>query len=157
MNKLLPVIVAAIVIVAGLAMFYLGRASAPEPPIDTQASGPAQIPAGTSNSSETAPAAADEARHIPPQFQGTWALDRLACRATGETSRVEIGASDMAFYESRGRLISATPLNSGREYQLVLGFSGEGEYWERSLNLRRVGHEMSMREADQPERLYIRC
>src|SRR5688572_17486661 len=155
MNRLVPLIVAAIVLVAGLAMFYLGRASAPEAPLDSEPAESAQIPAGNNASAQAS--AEDPERHIPPQFQGRWALDRLACQAKGETSRVEVGATDMAFYESRGRLISATPLNSGREYQLVLSFSGEGQYWERTLVLRRVAHEMSMREADQPERLYIRC
>src|SRR5687768_7537785 len=123
MNRIVPAIVAAIVLVAGLAMFYLGRASAPKAPVEPETYVSAKIPAGTAKSaSGQESAATDEEKHIPPQFQGRWALDRLACRATGETSRVEIGAADIAFYESRGRLISATPLSNGREYRLVLGF-----------------------------------
>ena len=157
MNRMLPLIVAAIVLAAGLAMFFLGRASSPEAPVEPQASAPTQIPSGTADSQPDPVPAEDSERNIPPQYQGRWALDRIACRATGETSRLDIGAEDMTFYESRGRLISASPLSSGREHRLVLGFSGEGQYWERTLILRRVAHELSMREDDQPDRLYLRC
>ena len=102
---------------------------------------------------ETAAASA----RIPAMFQGSWAPDSLACDATGETARIDIGPSQIEFYESTGRLEQLTPLSGGREHALTLAFTGEGQTWTRTLILRRVGHELSFREEGQSDRLYIRC
>lgn len=153
MNRLTALVALGVLVIGGAILFLLAR---PEP-----ARGPgvpmAGGPAADSRDEESAPVDPD-AVHIPPQFQGSWAPDRLSCAAQGETARVDITADGMDFYESSGRLLQVTPLSGGREHAISLQVTGEGQSWTRTIHLRRVGHELAFRDVEESEdRLLIRC
>ena len=139
-----------VLLLAGVLMFMLTR-----PPVDSQT-----VPADavTDPGASANQSVATELDEIPPQFQASWAPDRLSCTTRGESARVDISANGMKFYESFGQLRQVTPLNSGREYAIALNVTGEGTTWTRTIFLRRVGHELAFRDADAAqERLFIRC
>lgn len=153
MNRLTALVVLGVLVIGGAILFLLARPEPARGPGIPMASGP------VADSSEDAiPSFDSDAEHIPPQFQGSWAPDRLSCAARGETARVEIRVDGMSFYESTARPVQITPLSGGREYAISLQMTGEGQSWARTVHLRRVGHELAFRDAEETEeRLLIRC
>ena len=150
MNKIVVILgLVALLIGAGL-LFMLQRPPADGVLAGTDAAGQ---PAATANQS-----VAIGVDQIPPQFQASWAPDRLNCTTRGETARVEISSDGIKFYESAGQLRQVTPLNGGRECAVLLDMTGEGTTWSRTIHVRRVGHELAFRDAESvEERLFIRC
>jgi hypothetical protein len=150
MNRVIVIFGLLLVLLGGVLALVLMR-----PPVDSQAvPGDVVTDAGALANQSLA----TELDEIPPQFQASWAPDRLSCTTRGESARVEISANGMKFYESFGQLRQVTPLNSGREYAIALSVTGEGTTWTRTIHLRRVGHELAFRDADAAqERLFIRC
>lgn len=153
MNRLAALVVLGVLVIGGAILFLLARPEPARGPSVPMSGGPA----ADSNDEAAAPVDPD-AEHVPPQFQGSWAPDRLSCTTRGETARVEITADGMNFYESSGRLLQVTPLSGGREHAISLQMTGEGQSWTRTIHLRRVGHELALRDAEETEdRLLIRC
>lgn len=73
---------------------------------------------------------------IPPAIQGRWALTSADCTTTHGDAKglLEISATALTFYESRGKLATLTERESTR----IVGqfaFSGEGMSWEREMML----------------------
>lgn len=153
MNRLAALVVLGVLVIGGAILFLLARPEAARGPSVTMAGGPV-----TESNGESGDPADPDAEHVPPQFQGSWAPDRLSCTTRGETARVEITADGMNFYESSGGLLQVTALNGGREHAIALQVTGEGQSWTRTIHLRRVGHELAFRDAEETEeRLLIRC
>lgn len=73
-------------------------------------------------------AAAQAPTTVPKPFRGEWNATLEDCGTGMNDSRLIIGARDVRYYESGGRVLAA--VTRGRfELALVLELSGEGETW----------------------------
>ena len=70
---------------------------------------------------------------IPDSFIGHWDATAETCKATSDMKLV-ITQSEMTFWESAGQ-VTAVTVNGPGDVTVKAAFSGEGEQWNRDLNL----------------------
>ena len=101
---------------------------APAPPLEPGAS-PDQPAAATAGEV----ASVDE---IPVAMRGRWGLVAADCTSTRGDAKglLVVGADDLRFYESRGRLAAPATHEDGR-LEATFDFEGEGMHWQRGLVL----------------------
>ena len=106
---------------------------------------PSETPGGTGRADEREaadrvpgkPAAVkDTGKAIPPAIRGRWALKAADCTARKGTdlTALTIDATNLRFYESHGELARVRESDANRivaDYR----FSGEGEEWDRRMQL----------------------
>lgn len=101
---------------------------------------------------------------IPPAIRGRWALEAADCTATkgAGLTALTIDATGLRFYESHGELVRVRESDSNRiiaDYR----FSGEGEEWDRRMQLELVDGGKALRRRDTGEGAaadamrYMRC
>jgi len=86
------------------------------------------------NSSEAGPVA------IPAAFHGRWGMVPADCTSTKGDAKglIAIDGDGIKFYESRGTLTKVT-LNAPENFTGVFAFTGEGQTWTNSQNLKLTG------------------
>ena len=67
---------------------------------------------------------------FPPGFRGRWGLVAADCEAGRADNKglMEVGATTLRFYESRGRVTGVDRLGPGR-YAVSMAMTGEGQNW----------------------------
>ena len=86
------------------------------------------------NSSENGPVA------IPAAFHGRWGMVPADCTSTRGDAKglIDVDDDGIKFYESRGTLTKVT-LNAPENFTGVFAFTGEGQTWTNSQNLKLTG------------------
>lgn len=112
---------------------------------------PAPSPAATLPPElNTANAAAPGAAVIPTSLRGRWGLTPEDCTSTRGDAKglLEIGDTQLRFYESRGTLRTMTEQSESR-IAAEFDFEGEGQTWQRLviLDTEDGGRTLSRREA----------
>ncbi|MCW2364106.1 MULTISPECIES: hypothetical protein [Sphingobium] len=75
---------------------------------------------------------------IPQAFRGNWSSSAAACGKPGDNMRLAVGADDLTFYESVGKVTQARPLSPNR-LSVTATYSGEGESWTDTAALTLSG------------------
>lgn len=99
---------------------------------------PATTPADASQSasseeSASASVLAPTSVLLPEGFIGRWDASLDACKTTSDM-KLTITQTELTFWESTGR-ISAVTVKAPDDVTVQADFSGEGEQWQRDLNL----------------------
>ncbi len=100
---------------------------------------PAETPEADAEAKAPATAEADDqvdGKTIPPAIRGRWALKAADCAARRGTdlTALTIDATNLRFFESHGELARVQASDAGSivaDYK----FSGEGEEWDRRMQL----------------------
>ena len=100
---------------------------------------PAETPEADAEAKAPATAEADDqvdGKTIPPAIRGRWALKAADCAARRGTdlTALTIDATNLRFFESHGELARVQASDTGSivaDYK----FSGEGEEWDRRMQL----------------------
>ena len=102
------------------------------PPDESVANEPANVMNG--NSSEAGPVA------IPAAFRGRWGMNPADCTSTKGDAKglIAIDSDSIKFFESRGKLTKVT-LNAPENFTGTFAFTGEGQTWTNSQNLKLTG------------------
>jgi len=102
------------------------------PPDETVANDTTNVMNG--NSSEAGPVA------IPAAFHGRWGMVPEDCTSTRGDAKglIAIDGDGIKFYESQGRLTKVT-LNAPENFTGTFAFTGEGQTWTNSQNLKLTG------------------
>lgn len=97
-------------------------------PAETPVTDQAPAPAGTD--------AEVDNKTIPPAIRGRWALDPADCpkRPGTDLTVLTVEAADLRFHESHGELARVRESDS-RHIVADYRFSGEGEEWDRRMQL----------------------
>jgi len=93
-------------------------------------------PAATNDTAnEAVPAAA-----IPAAFQGRWGMVPGDCTSTRGDNKglITVDSDSIKFYESRATLAKVT-MNAPENFTGDFNFSGEGQTWTKSQNLKLTG------------------
>lgn len=72
---------------------------------------------------------------IPAGFQGRWSNSQASCAKPGDLSRLTVKEDTLVFYESEGKVTDIRQLAPG-EIRVDARYTGEGETWSRTSNLR---------------------
>ncbi len=72
---------------------------------------------------------------IPAGFQGRWSDSAVTCARPGDTSRLTVKGDSLIFYESEGK-VTRIRLLAPNEIRIEAHYTGEGEAWSRTSNLR---------------------
>jgi hypothetical protein len=93
-------------------------------------------PSDVPGAEAVAEAEQDPAKTIPTAIRGRWGLVPADCTSTRGDAKglVEIDATTLRFYESRGSL-AAIDSRSGARISARFDFAGEGETWSRDMTL----------------------
>ena len=77
---------------------------------------------------------------IPAAFHGRWGMVPADCTSTRGDAKglIEIDANSIKFFESRGTLTGVT-LNAPENFTGTFAFTGEGQSWTGSQNLKLTG------------------
>ena len=102
------------------------------PPDETVANDATNVMNG--NSSEVGPVA------IPAAFHGRWGMNPADCTSTRGDAKglIIIDSDSIKFFESRGTLTKVT-LNAPENFTGSFAFTGEGQTWTNSQNLKLTG------------------
>jgi len=86
------------------------------------------------NTSEAGPVA------IPAAFHGRWGMNPADCTSTMGDAKglITIGDKTIDFFESKGTLTKVT-LNAPENFTGTFAFTGEGQSWTNSQNLKLTG------------------
>jgi hypothetical protein len=89
------------------------------------------------------PAAA--ALTIPAAFQGRWGMVPEDCTSTRGDNKglITVDADSIKFFESNGTLTKVT-LNAPENFTGTFAFTGEGESWTNSQNLKLTGSSKTL-------------
>ncbi len=92
---------------------------------------------GESNSTTPAPS---ESASIPAAFHGRWGMNPADCTSTKGDAKglIIVDPTSIKFYESRGRLTKVV-LNAPENFTGTFAFTGEGQSWTNSQNLKLTG------------------
>ena len=97
---------------------------------------------------------------IPAAFHGRWGMVPADCTSTKGDAKglIVIDSNSIKFFESRGTLNKVT-LNAPENFTGNFAFTGEGQNWIRSENLKLTGSSNTLlREAEGGiEGTYKRC
>lgn len=77
-------------------------------------------------------------------FDGVWNFDPAACGAQPSETRLEIHGASWRFYESACLMGATAP--GPDAVSTVLECEGEGESWQRTVALRRMGDRLELAE-----------
>lgn len=109
------------------------------------------------------PAATPTVAAIPMAFHGRWGMVPNDCDPARDDAKglIEIDSSSLKFYESRARLTEVTQ-DAPENFTGTFAFSGEGETWTRSENLKLTGSSNTLTRTetgDEPATVvtYKRC
>ena len=77
---------------------------------------------------------------IPAAFHGRWAMVPTDCTSTQGDNKglITIGGDNIKFFESQGKLTKVT-LNAPENFTGTFAFTGEGQRWTNSQNLKLTG------------------
>jgi len=77
---------------------------------------------------------------IPAAFHGRWGMVPADCTSTKGDNKglITIGDKTIDFYESKGTLTKVT-LNAPENFTATFAFTGEGQSWTNSQNLKLTG------------------
>jgi hypothetical protein len=123
---------------------------------------PAPPAANTAAPVEESAIAGDTRGPIPAPLRGKWALARADCARPNADSVLEVGASELHFYESVAKLGSVKEREASR-IRAAFTFSGEGETWSRDIVLdgQDAGRTLIRREYGQDAApgafRYVKC
>ena len=109
--------------------------SEPEAPAPAETAMPVEPNGGIGDGAGAPADAVDEtlANRIPTRFQGVWDYVGGTCAPESDL-RMEIGGSEILFYESVGTVTGVE--QKGDDVMIVtLAMEGEGETWEEKLSL----------------------
>jgi hypothetical protein len=129
-------------------------------PTDIEALPPSEdvIPPVTSDgaTNEAAPANA-----VPAAFHGRWGMVPADCTSTRGDNKglITIDSNKIVYYEARATLTKVT-MNAPENFTGEFTFSGEGQTWTKSDNLKLTGNSNTLirTETDPPVKLtYTRC
>lgn len=103
-------------------------------------------------------------REIPLALRGRWGLVPGDCTSTRGDAKglLTIAATDLRFYESVGKIVTATSVDPAR-LRGTFAFTGEGMEWTRDISLRASADGKTLdyfdMGADSPpsNRTYARC
>ncbi len=86
---------------------------------------------------------------IPAAFHGRWGMAPADCTSTRGDAKglITIGGDTINFYESRGKLTKVT-LNSPENFTGTFAFTGEGQSWTNSQNLKLTGSSNTLVRSD---------
>lgn len=79
--------------------------------------------------------ASDVVDTIPERFQGEWAGSVVECGALGNDSTLRLESDGISYWESFG-VVKAVVARGSDEIALIAEFSGEGESWLGTLQVR---------------------
>lgn len=107
------------------------------------------------------PAATPTVAEIPMAFHGRWGMVPADCDPARADAKglIEIDTSSLKFYESRARLTEVTE-DSPENFTGTFAFSGEGQEWTKSENLKLSGSSNTLiRTENDPQGsfTYRRC
>ncbi|HYG26874.1 MAG TPA: hypothetical protein VD906_08200, partial [Caulobacteraceae bacterium] len=94
----------------------------------------AAAPAANAPAEVTAPAQGERGV-VPAAYQGEWNADLEACGTGMHDSKLEIGPDTISFYESSGRIKSASEWEGG-DLTILADVTGEGETRETTHTYR---------------------
>jgi len=94
----------------------------------------------TSNVADGNSADAGGALAIPAAFHGRWGMVPADCTSTKGDAKglITINPTSIKFYESVGKLTKVT-LNAPENFTGAFAFTGEGQSWTNSQNLKLTG------------------
>jgi hypothetical protein len=86
------------------------------------------------------PVPPEEAGGIPAAFHGRWGMTPADCTSTRGDAKglITIDAGSIKFFESKGTLTKVT-LNAPENFTGTFAFTGEGQSWTNSQNLKLTG------------------
>ena len=86
------------------------------------------------------PVSPEEAGGIPAAFHGRWGMTPADCTSTRGDAKglITVDAGSIKFFESRGTLTKVT-LNAPENFTGTFAFTGEGQSWTNSQNLKLTG------------------
>ncbi len=82
---------------------------------------------------------------IPAAFHGRWGMVLADCTSTLGDNKglITIAGDTINFYESRGKLTKVT-LNAPENFTGTFAFTGEGQSWTNSQNLKLTGGSITL-------------
>jgi len=82
---------------------------------------------------------------IPAAFHGRWGMVPADCTSTRGDAKglITIGDKTIDFYESKGTLTKVT-LNAPENFTGTFAFTGEGQSWTNSQNLKLTGSSSTL-------------
>lgn len=119
-----------------LALAACSGGSEADAPVEDSAATPAPIPLEPAPGADGATTEEVLANRIPTRFQGVWDYVEGSCSPESDM-RMEIGGSEILFYESVGTVTEVAA--EGEDVVVSLAMEGEGETWEQELRLALVG------------------
>ena len=98
---------------------------------------------------------------IPAAFRGSWGMVAADCTSTRGDNKglIVIDSTSIKFFESRGTLTKVTG-NSPENFTGTFAFTGEGESWTNSQNLKLTGSSNTLvrKQSDEAQPFtYKRC
>ncbi len=120
-------------------------------PVDNDvAPGTVQQDTSLADETEEGPTRARDLSEIPERFRGIWDRPEGSCEQYSNF-RVEIGAQEVAFYESTGE-VQALRMETDDALVVTLAMSGEGQSWEQTtrLKLSSDGERLSIEDSQDP-------
>ena len=141
--------------------------------IDNDAASPTTtevLPPGEGNALNNVTAAAENAAtaagnavpagtDIPAAFRGRWGLVAADCTSTRGDAKglITVGPGSIRFYESTAKLTSVAT-NDPEHFVGNFDFSGEGQTWKKSEDLKLTGSSNTLvRTDDEASNKYSRC
>jgi hypothetical protein len=117
--------------------------------------------ADDAGSEQPSPPGTPEAGLIPSAFRGRWGMTVADCDPNRDDAKglVTIGERSLVFYESRATLSKVTQ-NAPENFTGTFAFTGEGENWTNSQNLKLTGSSNTLlrKQSDIAEPFtYKRC
>ena len=86
---------------------------------------------------------------IPAAFRGRWGIVPADCTSTRGDAKglIDIDGNSIKFYESRAMLTKVT-MNAPENFTGTFAFSGEGQSWTKSQNLKLTGSSNTLIRGD---------
>lgn len=115
--------------------------------------------ADDAGSDQPSPPDTPESKLIPSAFRGRWGINAADCDRTRSDAKgaITIGEKTIRFYEATATLGKIT-LNAPENFTGNFAFSGEGQTWNKSVNLKLTGSSNILeRTDDEGSYTYARC
>ena len=101
--------------------------------------------ADDAGSDQPSPPGTPEAGMIPAAFRGRWGMTAADCDPKRDDNKglISIGERSLVFYESRAMLTKVI-LNAPENFTGTFAFTGEGQSWTNSQNLKLTGSSKTL-------------
>lgn len=121
-------------------------------PADNAAQVPDAPQNGAANGVDTAPAAQDDGTMIPPALRGRWGMVPKDCTSLHGDAKglLEISATELMFFESRGTLKTLTEREATR-IKANFTLNGEGMTWQSTMTLTVQDNGQSLIRQEDPD------